>query len=171
VKRRRRADEAVIAEGWHPGVLDSIVALHAVYYARAWGFGPFFEAKVARELAEFIDRYDQSHDRLFVATAGDRIVGSLVIDGGEAATKGAHLRWFIVDEACRGQGLGARLMDMSMAFVVERKFSRCYLTTFAGLDAARRLYERAGFRLVSETRAATWGTLVTEQQFEWQGAT
>jgi RimJ/RimL family protein N-acetyltransferase len=41
------------------------------------------------------------------------------------------------------------------------------LTTFAGLDAARALYERLGFRLVAEADGETWGTKVREQRFEW----
>ena len=40
------------------------------------------------------------------------------------------------------------------------------LWTFAGLDAARRLYERAGFRLAEERRGTQWGIEVTEQRFE-----
>lgn len=171
---RRRdvgAGDVVIAEGWRPGVVGAIVALHAVYYARAWGFGPFFEAKVARELAEFLDRYDGDHDRLFVAVQDEHIVGSLVIDGGKAiGGKDAHLRWFILDQAWHGAGIGARLMESGMAFLRAGAFARCTLVTFAGLDAARTLYERAGFRLVGEAQAMTWGTRVTEQRFEWQSA-
>lgn len=40
-----------------------------------------------------------------------------------------------------------------------------YLWTFAGLDAARRLYDDFGFRLVEEQAGETWGTRVTEQRF------
>jgi len=42
-----------------------------------------------------------------------------------------------------------------------------YLNTLAGLDAARALYERAGFRLVREIDAQTWGRAMHEQRFEW----
>ena len=168
--RKRNRDDVVIAEGWRPGVLGTIVTLHARYYAQAWGFGPFFEAKVARELAEFLDHYDSDRDRLFLALDGDQIAGSLVIDGRPADSKHAHLRWFIVDQTCRGRGIGGRLMDSGIAFLRERKFARCTLTTFAGLDVARRLYERAGFRLAGEMQALTWGMPVTEQIFEWQSS-
>ena len=41
-----------------------------------------------------------------------------------------------------------------------------YLTTFAGLDAARRIYDSAGFTLVHEQRDRTGGTEVQEQRFE-----
>ena len=37
--------------------------------------------------------------------------------------------------------------------------------TFTGLDAARRMYEARGFRLVEETEAQSWGKSVREQRF------
>lgn len=36
-----------------PGPLGDVVALQARTYAEGWGFGPFFEAKLAREMAAF----------------------------------------------------------------------------------------------------------------------
>ena len=53
-----------------------------------------------------------------------------------------------------------------MAFCDAQGHHRVYLTTFAGLDAARALYERHGFRLVEEGEDTTWGVKVTEQLFE-----
>ena len=41
-----------------------------------------------------------------------------------------------------------------------------YLTTFAGLDAARRLYEEIGFTLTSEHADTTWGVPLNEQRFD-----
>lgn len=42
-----------IADRFLPGSLRAIVTLHAKHYATHRGFGTFFEAKVAREIAEF----------------------------------------------------------------------------------------------------------------------
>jgi GNAT superfamily N-acetyltransferase len=88
---------------------------------------------------------------VFLALSGDAIVGSLIVDGGEApvATHGAHLRWFVVDDAHHGRGAGKALMAAAMDFI-PGQFTRCYLTIFVGLDPARALYERAGFRLIEE---------------------
>ncbi len=46
-----------------------------------------------------------------------------------------------------------------------RAYSRVVLRTFAGLDAARHLYEAAGFTLVEEGEDATWEVPVLEQIF------
>jgi ribosomal protein S18 acetylase RimI-like enzyme len=122
-----------IQEGPREGAHAAIVAMHAAYYSKAWGFGPFFAAKVSDELAAFVARYDRAHDRLIVAVTDTGIVGSLVVDGGEGGDAGtAHLRWFIVDDSNRGQGVGRTLMDAGMAFIRSAGFERCYLTTFAG---------------------------------------
>ena len=155
-----------LAEGYRPGAIGRIAQLHAEYYARSSGFGVAFEAKVARELSEFCERLDPRRDRLWLALDGDRIEGSLVIDGVHAADDGAHLRWFIASDALRGQGTGRRLVQQACAFVDSCGHAKTYLWTFSGLDAARHLYESFGFRLVHEAPGAQWGTVVTEQRFE-----
>ncbi len=42
-----------IREGYSGGCIGRIVEMHARYYSQASGFGLTFEAKVARELAQF----------------------------------------------------------------------------------------------------------------------
>lgn len=156
-----------IVEGWRPGALGFIIGEHGQYYARYWGFGAFFEAKVAAGLAEFTGRMEPSTDRFFFALDDqDQIVGSLALDLTDThqPTGEAHLRWFILAEAARGLGLGEMLMSRAMAHC-DAHAHACWLTTFAGLDAARALYERHGFVLEREEEAASWGTTVREQLF------
>ncbi len=157
-----------ILDAYRPGAIGAITEMHARYYGAHWGFGLFFEAMVATELAAFLSRFDDATDRFWVAVADDRIVGSLIIDGGEpeAAELGAHLRMFIVDEAFRGKGLGRDLMQRAVAFCDDCGYARSYVTTFEGLDDARRLYERFGYRLVKEDMDSTWGVRVKEQILE-----
>jgi GNAT superfamily N-acetyltransferase len=144
-----------------------VVALQARYYAAAWGFGPFFEAKLARELAEFAGRYDPRQDLILSAADGERTIGAVTIDGGDPHAPGGllHLRWFILADGCRGRGIGRALLDEGLAFARATGRAGIYLWTFAGLDAARRLYDAAGFRLAEEHPGDTWGTRVTEQRF------
>ncbi|MEM8551123.1 MAG: GNAT family N-acetyltransferase [Pseudomonadota bacterium] len=152
--------------GCRPGVAGEIVRLHALYYAREWGFGAPFQAMVANELSAFLAAYDP-HDDLFLnAFDRDTLLGSITIDRTVTGGGGAHLRWFIVSEAARGRGIGSTLMARAMAFCDARGVARCWLTTFAGLDPARRLYERHGFRLTKEQGADRWQGGVREQLFE-----
>jgi GNAT superfamily N-acetyltransferase len=162
-----------IVEGYRPGAIGRIAEMHSRYYAREWGFGVYFEAKVARECADFFERADDATDRAWLVLDGERVVGSLIVDGAEGQGGGnhgggnmdAHLRWFVLDDGLRGQGVGADLMARAVGFCDARGV-RCYLTTFAGLEAARALYERHGFKLTDEKAAETWGKRVREQLFE-----
>ncbi len=68
--------------------------------------------------------------------------------------------------AIRGQGAERRLLDAAVDFCRGNGYPGIRLRTFAGLHAARHLYEQAGFARVEERRGAQWGTEVTEQRFE-----
>jgi GNAT superfamily N-acetyltransferase len=153
-------------KGYLPGSIGAIVTLHARYYSHAAGFGLPFESKVARELSLFCEGYDEARDGLWLAVRDGQIVGSVAIDGSHAGEDGAHLRWFIVADALRGQGLGTALLSAAVEFCRTRHYGRVYLWTFAGLDAARHLYEKFGFCLVLQQQGAQWGVTVDEQRFE-----
>jgi ribosomal protein S18 acetylase RimI-like enzyme len=152
--------------GYVPGAIGRITELHATYYSVNWNFGLYFESKVATELSEFLSRFDEAHDGFWAARVDDRIVGSVVIDGKEAPTHGARLRWFIVAPEYQGRGLGNLLIREAIVFCRKANFRRIYLSTFAGLDPARHLYEKFGFVLREEKEDNHWGEKVAEQTFE-----
>ncbi|CAG9269867.1 MarR family transcriptional regulator with acetyltransferase activity [Paraburkholderia unamae] len=154
-----------IVEGYRPGCIGDIASLHARFYAANWGFGAYFEKKVATELAAFANDLPAEGRALWLAVERERTLASLAIDGhGGDATASAHLRWFIVDDALRGSGIGRQLMESAMRFV-DAHYAQTYLWTFKGLDAARHLYESFGFRLAEECEGDQWGTPVVEQRF------
>jgi uncharacterized protein YhfF/GNAT superfamily N-acetyltransferase len=155
-----------IVPGYLPGAVGAIAALHGAYYAREHGFGIRFEAKVAAECAAFCARVDPSRDGLWLLADRGRILGSIAIDGRSADE--AQLRWFIVGDELRGRGFGRRLLDAALGFCRRAGYRRVGLSTFAGLDAARALYERNGLRLAREADGDTWGKTVREQRFEWR---
>jgi GNAT superfamily N-acetyltransferase len=155
-----------IIRGYVPGSIGRVAELHGTYYHEHWGFGLFFEAKVATELAAFWGRYDEQKDGFWIALAGGRIEGSITIDGAHSATEGAHLRWFILSDGLRGQGIGNKLISQAVGFCRSRGYRRIYLWTFEGLGAARHLYEKNGFRLVEQHEGSQWGRKVNEQRFE-----
>jgi len=149
-----------------PGAIGRIAQLHGTYYHKHWGFGLFFESKVAIELSEFLRRLDESRDGFWVASIGEKIVGAIAIDGINHDSKGAHIRWFIVAPENQGQGIGKILLKQAVEFCRKKKFGRLYLWTFVGLDPARHLYEKFGFKLCEEFKGNQWGSIVTEQKFE-----
>ena len=155
--------DIAIHDAWTPGAIGGIAALHARHYAESHGFGAFFEAKVARELGDFLLRLDPARDLFRCAVAGSRVLGSIALDCGEDPAS-AHLRWFILDPALRGRGLGRRWLAEAVDQARRIAAPEIHLWTLAGLDAAAHLYEQAGFRVTEEVAAEQWGRRVVERR-------
>lgn len=153
----------IIVQGYQPGCIGDVASLHGRFYAEHWGFGAFFEKRVATELATFAASLPADGRALWLCVDQGRTLASVAIDGDPVAGV-AHLRWFIVDDALRGTGVGRQMLAQAMRFVDEH-YRQTYLWTFKGLDAARHLYESFGFVLTSEEEGDQWGTKVTEQRF------
>jgi GNAT superfamily N-acetyltransferase len=154
-----------LVSGYRPGLIGAVTALHARHYAAAAGFGCAFEAIVATGLSAFCQRLDSPANGLWTLVEDGDILGSIAIDGEDLGGGLAHLRWFILAERLRGGGHGRRLLDAALSFADARGHAETHLWTFAGLDAARRLYERSGFTLAEERPGAQWGQEVREQRF------
>ena len=152
--------------GYIPGLLGRVAELHATYYARHWNFGQYFESKVATEMAGFLERYNPALDCTWTLCIDGRIEGSITVDGSGEPPGLAHVRWFIMSDALRGQGAGNRLMQEVMTFCQQSGFEQVYLWTFAGLESAHHLYKKHGFTLTESRAGAQWGTEVTEQRFD-----
>lgn len=163
-----------IQTGYVPGALGRIIELHETYYSEYWDLDYEFSREVAVELAEFLGRYDDADNRLWLVltdpdAAGEQeIMGALVIDGGhnDEDEAGARLRWVVLAPALHGQGLGRELMNRAMAYCENVGFDRVYLWTYEGLEAARHLYEEHDFALVEEDTRQDWGPEITYQKFE-----
>ncbi len=138
---------------WAPGMVGDIAALHGRVYAASHGFGRTFETAVAKGLGEMLGDLDPARDVFRAVEAEGRFRGSIALDA-SAADGTARLRYFILDEALRGQGIGKRWMDDLMAHARATGLTYIHLWTLAGLDAATALYERAGF-VLEEERDAT----------------
>jgi len=87
----------------------------------------------------------ESHlETVLVAREGGRIVGSAAL---ELYEDSALLRSLAVDQALRGQGLGADLTAAALRLARDHKVRRVYLLT----ETAERFFPRFGFREVART--------------------
>ena len=154
-----------IVTGYVPGAIGRIVALHGTNYVEDYGFGLYYEAKIATELADFYNRYDSDRMLAALAIQEQQVVGSVFID--DESNGLARLRWFMCDPAMRGQGIGSRLIKQAMQFCHDKHYRHVYLWTLAGLDAAETLYRRAGFSITEEFEGEQWGPAVTERKMEY----
>ena len=153
--------------GYRMGALADVLKLHTSYYGDQWGFGLQFETLVASEMARFLTAFDPALDQFLVAyDKQGTCLGSVSVNGSrESPGALASLRWFIVDRRCVGKGLGRRLLTQVLAHCDAQGVDELRLSTFSGLDAARALYESAGFSLVEELDSNPWSGGVREQRF------
>lgn len=164
-KPLRDGSTVTIEASYLPGVIGRAIEMHARHYSASVGFGRFFESKVAAGMADFAGRLDHPGNGLWSAVRAGVVVGTVAIDGQDLGPGVAHLRWFMVEANLRGGGVGRRLLAEAIDFCERHGFAQTQLWTFKGLDAARRLYEAHGFRLVEEQPGRMWGEEVVEQRF------
>ena len=155
---------------WAPGMVGDLAALHGRVYAASHGFGLSFETAVAKGLGEMLGYLGPARDFFRAVEAEGRFRGSIALDA-SAADGTARLRYFILEEGLRGQGIGRRWMDDLMVHARATRLRAIQLWTLAGLDAATALYERAGF-VLEEERDATplFGSPGLARRFGWRPA-
>jgi GNAT superfamily N-acetyltransferase len=128
---------------------------HGALYAAEYGYDSSFEALVAEIVAGFIKSFDASRERCWIAEFDGRPVGSVFLV--KASDEVAKLRLMLIDPTARGQGLGARLIDETIAFARHCGYRRVTLWTQSNLIAARKLYQNAGFALVGSEPHRSFG--------------
>lgn len=145
-----------VLRGLRPGDLGQVIARQAILYANEYGWNSEYEALVARILADFDQAYDPAHEAAWIADIDGRIAGSIFLVRGEMPEVG-RLRLLYVEPAARGAGVGKLLVAACIARAREVGYARLDLWTNSILDAARHIYEQAGFRLIDEAPHRSFG--------------
>ncbi len=163
VSDRIHLNDITIRTELQPGDIGYVTWLHGYLYGREYNYGVAFETYVAMGLCEFYQQYDASCDRVWICEYNNKIVGFLLLmHRGEAA----QLRYFILDPAFRGIGLGNKLMNLYMDFLHECGYTSSYLWTTHELVAAAHLYKKHGFRLTEEKASTAFGKPLKEQRYD-----
>ncbi|HET7370794.1 MAG TPA: GNAT family N-acetyltransferase [Gammaproteobacteria bacterium] len=139
-----------------PGDFGWIVHRHGALYAREYGWDMRFEALVADVVAQFIREADPARERCWIAEAGDSRIGGCIMLA-KHSDEVAKLRLLLVEPGARGSGLGSRLVGECVNFARQAGYSQVELWTNSILTGARRLYERAGFKLVDSAPHELFG--------------
>ena len=147
-----------------PGDLGWIVERHGALYAEEYDWDESFEALVAEIVGDYARDRDPEREALWIAAAGEARLGCVMCVHRDART--AQLRLLLVEPHARGLGIGAQLVRACVDFAREVGYRRLVLWTNDPLADARRLYERAGFELVSEAPHHSFGHDMHEQT--WQ---
>lgn len=151
--RRTLGDETaaagpIVLRGLRAGDIGLVAQRHGELYAREYGWGVRFEALVAGVLTQYVERLRPERENAWIAERDGDFLGCIFVMEKDADT--AQLRLLLVEPAARGAGLGRRLVGECLDFARRAGYRRIVLWTNNRLDAARRIYESSGFRLIRE---------------------
>jgi GNAT superfamily N-acetyltransferase len=148
------------------GDLGWVVMAHGEVYAAEFGWDGTFEALVARIVADYATEHDPRREAGWIADVAGRRVGCIFCMADPDCHSTAKLRILLVHPDGRGQGIGRRLLDASLAFAQMAGYDRARLWTNHPLTAARRIYLQRGFCLVEEEAHRSFGVDLIGQVYE-----
>lgn len=111
---------------------------------------------MATIVADYAVDHDPDRESAWVAEVDGARAGCIFCVAGDE-TSTAKLRILLVDPAARGLGLGTRLVDECLRFAKAAGYARITLWTNDVLEAARRIYQAAGFELVAVAEHHSFG--------------
>ena len=161
---RKFVGPSYILRSHQPGDMGWIVHRHGVLYAEEYGLDQRFEALVAQIAAGFIENFDAARERCWIAERDGAVVGSVLLV--KESEEVAKLRLLYVEPAARGLGIGSRLVGECISFAGQRRYRKITLWTNDVLVSARRIYQAAGFLLVSEELHRSFGRDLVGQFWE-----
>lgn len=147
-----------------PGDIGYIIYLHGFIYGNESNFSTDFEKYVIKTFYDFLEKYSPKNDRLWMAEYNNKIVGCVAIV--HQPNEEAQLRWFLLDPAFRGLGIGKKLLTDAVDFCREKKFKNVFLLTTSLQDKALQMYKMMGFELTKSEEVEEWGKVFYEERYD-----
>ena len=137
-----------------PGDMGWVVNRHGALYWNEYHYDERFEALVAEIVAQFIQNFNATRERCWIAEVDGGPVGTVFLV--KKSKEVAKLRLLLVEPSERGMGLGKRLVQECVAFARAAGYKKITLWTQSELTAARKIYEWAGFKLGRKHKHDSW---------------
>lgn len=159
----RSARVPYLLRAHQPGDIGWVVSRHGALYAQEYGWDLTFEALVARIAADFVERFEPAREACWIAERDGVNVGCVfLVRWRDEATQQpvdgvAQLRMLLVEPAARGLGIGERLVRECSRFARQAGYRSIRLWTNSVLTAARGIYQKVGYRLVSSEPHHSFG--------------
>jgi GNAT superfamily N-acetyltransferase len=142
--------------------VNELVRVNGEVFEPEYGMAPSFAGDMALQLAELRrSGWPRERDGMWIAELDGRVVGGVTLrDLGGGLARLGHLALSL---EARGTGAGRRLFDAVVETARAVGYERIELMTFSELTAAREIYRRGGFELMSSERSNRWG-----RELQWE---
>ncbi|KAB8043744.1 bifunctional helix-turn-helix transcriptional regulator/GNAT family N-acetyltransferase [Janthinobacterium aquaticum] len=159
--------EPFVLRPFGPGDMDWITQRHGDLYEKEQGWDSSFTALVRQICADFERDFDPAREQCWIAEMAGQRVGSIALARSEDDDV-AKLRLLLVEDAARGYGLGARLVDTCHRFARLAGYRKMRLWTTSSQQAARRIYMSKGYTLLSEEAVHAFGKEMVNEIWEME---
>lgn len=154
----------VVLRPYCVGDIGWVIERQSRLYADEYGWNGEYEALVAEIGAAFIRNFQPGREFCWIAELDGQRVGAVFLV--RRSDEQAQLRLLHVERSARGHGIGTRLVDECVSTARAVGYRKVILWTNDVLADARRIYERAGFRLTREEKHVSFGKHLTGQFWE-----
>ena len=170
----RARTQAFMLRAHRPGDIGWVVSRHGAMYAQEYGWDMRFEAMVAQIAARFVEQFDARREACWIAERDGQNIGCVFLvqardDSTQAIEPGtAQLRMLLVEPSARGLGLGLALVNECERFARQAGYKRIRLWTNSLLLAARGIYKKCGYRLLSSEAHHSFGHDLVGEIWEFE---
>ncbi len=107
-------------------------------------------------LDQLYEVYQKPKSIYFVVENNGEVIGGGGLAPLENATEEfCELQKMYLAPQARGLGLGKEIIEKSLTFAKEQRFTKCYLETLPFMKDARKLYEKMGFQYLEKPMGCT----------------